>query len=60
MLLESFDTGAGCRTQINERYHASNPVCEPARTTANIVNNYQPVYQQSRVNDIEWPMKHFF
>ena len=37
MLLESFDTGAGCRTQINERYHASNPVCKPARTTANIV-----------------------
>ena len=39
MLLESFDTGAGCRTQINERYHASNPVCKPARTTANIVIN---------------------
>ena len=40
MLLESFDTGAGCRTQINERYHASNPVCKPARTTANIVKIY--------------------
>ena len=37
MLLESFDIGAGCQRQINDRYNASNPASKPVRTTANIV-----------------------